>query len=179
MSIFFKNFGPYSKLRTANWPITWRKQTQPYNNPFYLYACLTWHKSFNFEAFCCWGEVVAPSEPPPEKERIRKTTKYWTMAVRVEREHSVSEINATYAMYKSSVPVYCLFVFACFLFLLWQFYATSYSLSIPARLQGTETGSKDRDEHFKNKWPNKSNKFLCITSYHDFVFLMIPDPFPL
>ena len=31
MSIFVKNFGPYSKLRTANWPIAWRKQTQPYN----------------------------------------------------------------------------------------------------------------------------------------------------
>ena len=29
MSIFFK------KLWTANWPITWRKQTQPYNNAFY------------------------------------------------------------------------------------------------------------------------------------------------
>ena len=27
MSVFFKNFGPYSKLRTANWPIAWRKQT--------------------------------------------------------------------------------------------------------------------------------------------------------
>ena len=32
MSIFFKNFGPYSKLRTENWPIAWRKQTQPYKN---------------------------------------------------------------------------------------------------------------------------------------------------
>ena len=31
MSILFKNFGPYGKLRTANWPIAWRKQTQPYN----------------------------------------------------------------------------------------------------------------------------------------------------
>ena len=35
MSIFFKNFGPYSKLWTANWPIAWRKQTQPYNNTNY------------------------------------------------------------------------------------------------------------------------------------------------
>ena len=35
MSIFFKNFGPYSKLRTANWPIAWRKQTQPYNKTCY------------------------------------------------------------------------------------------------------------------------------------------------
>ena len=31
MSIFFKNFGPYSKLQ----PIAGRKQTQPYNNAFY------------------------------------------------------------------------------------------------------------------------------------------------
>ena len=36
MSILFKNFGPYSKLRTANWPIAWRKQTQPYNNTTYI-----------------------------------------------------------------------------------------------------------------------------------------------
>ena len=35
MSIFFKNFGPYSKLQTANWPIAWRKQTQPYNKENY------------------------------------------------------------------------------------------------------------------------------------------------
>ena len=32
MSILLKNFGPYSKLRTAKWPIAWRKQTQSYNN---------------------------------------------------------------------------------------------------------------------------------------------------
>ena len=32
MSIFFKNFGPYSKLRTTNSPIEWRKQIQSYNN---------------------------------------------------------------------------------------------------------------------------------------------------
>ena len=36
MSIFFKTFGPYSKLRTANWPIAWWKQTQPYNNTPYF-----------------------------------------------------------------------------------------------------------------------------------------------
>ena len=29
---FLWNYGPYSKFRTANWPIAWRKQTQPYNN---------------------------------------------------------------------------------------------------------------------------------------------------
>ena len=36
MSIFFKNFGPYSKLRTANRPVAWRKQTRPYNKRTYL-----------------------------------------------------------------------------------------------------------------------------------------------
>ena len=30
-----EQFGPYSKLRTANWPIAWRKQTQPYNKKAY------------------------------------------------------------------------------------------------------------------------------------------------
>ena len=36
MSIFFKKFGPYSKLRTVNRPIAWPKQTQPYNNDSYV-----------------------------------------------------------------------------------------------------------------------------------------------
>ena len=36
MSIFFKKFGPYSKLRTVNRPIAWPKQTQPYNNNSYV-----------------------------------------------------------------------------------------------------------------------------------------------
>ena len=36
MSILFKNFGPYSKLRTADSPIGWPKQTQPYNKYFLL-----------------------------------------------------------------------------------------------------------------------------------------------
>ena len=38
MSIFLKNFGPYSKLRTANWPIAWRKQTQPYNGTYWFHS---------------------------------------------------------------------------------------------------------------------------------------------
>ena len=66
---------------------------------------------------------------------------------------------------KSSVPVYCLFVFACLFFILWLFVGSSYSLFI-SPLQDTETGSKD--EHSKNKWQNinfyKSNKVLCMVS---------------
>ena len=142
------------------------------NSPFlYLYSFLTWQKSLNFESFCCWGEVFVPREPP-KKERIRKTAKYWTMAMRVEREHSVFWYQC-YALIqfianilsKTSFPVYCFFVFACLFFLLWQFFASSYSLFI-SPLQSTETGSKD--EHSKNKWQNincyKSNKALCILS---------------
>ena len=145
---------------------------------FFLYLCafLTWHKSFNFAVFCCWGEVVVPSEPP-KKERIRKTAKYWTMAVRVEREHSVFW-NQCYVLIhfianilsKSSVPVYCLFVFACFFFLLWQFFCIFLFSVYSSLLQGTETGSKD--EHSKNKLQNtnftKATKFyacwLCVSN---------------
>ena len=137
----------------------------------YLYAFLTWHKSFNFESFCCWGEVVVPSKPP-KKERIRKIAKYWTMAMRVELEQSVFW-NQCYVLIhfianilsKTSFPVYCLLVFACLFFLLWQFFASSYSLLI-SPLQSTETGSKDK--HSKNKSQNincyKSNKVLCMLS---------------
>ena len=143
------------------------------SSPFlYLYAFLTWHKSFNFESFCCWGEVVVPSEPP-KKEKIRKTAKYWTMAVRIEQEHSVFwnqcyiRAHSIYSKYlsKTSFPVYCLFFFSCLFFLLWQFFASSYSLFI-SPLQSIETGSKD--EHSKNKSQNvncyKSNKVLCMLS---------------
>ena len=58
MSIFFKNFGPFCKLRTANWPIAWRKQTQPYDNLYYslsrlkfsngLYKIKTVHRLYTF-----------------------------------------------------------------------------------------------------------------------------------
>ena len=50
MSIFFKNFGPYSKLRTANWPIAWRKQTQPYNKGDVRHPIMTIR--FPNSAFC-------------------------------------------------------------------------------------------------------------------------------
>ena len=43
MSVFFKNFGPYSKLRTANWPVAWRKQTQPYNKHCYITGDFNFH----------------------------------------------------------------------------------------------------------------------------------------
>ena len=37
MSIFFEILG-----RTANWPIAWRKQTQPYNNVNYTYMSISY-----------------------------------------------------------------------------------------------------------------------------------------
>ena len=119
------------------------------STPFYiyLYAILTWHKSFNSVAFCCWGEVVVSSEPS-KRERIRKTAKYLTMAVRVEREHSVFW-NQCYVLIhfianilsKSSVPVYCLFVFACFFFLLCQFFCI-FLFSVYARFRVLKQGQK-------------------------------------
>ena len=135
------------------------------NSPFlYLYAFLTWHKSFNFESFRCWGEVVVPTEPP-KKERIRKTAKYWTMAVWIEGEHSVFW-NQCYVLIhfivnilsKTSFPVYCLFVFPFMAI----FFASSYSLFI-SPLQGTETGSKD--EHSKNKWQD----IICYKKQRSFM----------
>ena len=45
----------------------------------------TSHKSFNFAVFCCWGEVVVPSEPP-EREKTKKTAKYWTI-IKTQPEH--------------------------------------------------------------------------------------------
>ena len=53
MSIFFNNFGPYSKLRTANWPIAWRKQTQPYNNTQYDRVTLL---GVTFQSNCRFSE---------------------------------------------------------------------------------------------------------------------------
>ena len=47
MSIFFKHFCPYSKLRTANGPIAWRKQTQPYNKTEYSSLILVCRKLKN------------------------------------------------------------------------------------------------------------------------------------
>ena len=35
--------------------------------------------------FCCWGEVVVPSEPP-EREKTKKTAKYWTI-IKTQPEH--------------------------------------------------------------------------------------------
>ena len=45
----------------------------------------TSHKSFNFAVFWFWGDVVVPSEPP-EKEKTKKTAKYWTI-IRAQPEH--------------------------------------------------------------------------------------------
>ena len=89
MSIFFKNFGPYSKLRTANWPIAWRKQTQPYNNInydarparlslvvmspwFYQYQSCKWiTEQYEFALFNSLTQVVFT---PPQEDTSRQVT---------------------------------------------------------------------------------------------------------
>ena len=68
MSIFSKNFGPYSKLRTANWPIARRKQTEPYTKRCYqLYssrwACL--HEGGGPQI----GEVTCRGSPRLSRKR--------------------------------------------------------------------------------------------------------------
>ena len=52
MSIFFKNFGPYSNLRTANWPIAWRKQSLPYNKASVPEQSTHWNTSSHCDNFC-------------------------------------------------------------------------------------------------------------------------------
>ena len=81
MSIFLKKFGPYSKLRTANWPIAWRKQTQPYNNDILLerlcyvllFSCA--NKNFLFWHLSNDCQIVRPalvSGPPKRKKPYNK-----------------------------------------------------------------------------------------------------------
>ena len=105
------------------------------STPFYIFM----HFLPGISLLTLWRFVtVVVTSELPKKERIRKTAKYWTMAVRVEREHSVFW-NQCYVLIhfivnilskSSAVPVYCLFVFACFFYLLWQFFWSSYSLFI-------------------------------------------------
>ena len=69
------------------WAIKWffRVRNLRRSTTFYIYAFLTSHKSFDFVVFCCWGEVVVPSEPP-EREKTKKTAKYWTI-IKTQPEH--------------------------------------------------------------------------------------------
>ena len=105
------------------------------------------------------------------------------MEVRVERERQrflKSVLRAHFfianILNKSSAfPVRILFLYPFIAF----FFSSSYSLFIISPLQGTETGSKE--EHSKNKLQNtnftKATKFYAC--YRDFVFLTVPDAFPL
>ena len=70
----------------------------------------TWHKSFKFAVFCCGGEVVVPSDPP-EKQRIKKTAKHWTIIMMQWVEPEQTEwISATC----SSVKIVDFCFFSCF-----------------------------------------------------------------
>ena len=82
----------------------------------------TSHKSFEFAAFCCWGEVVVPSEPPVQ-ERIRKTAKYCTIIMIGVEPENTEWTSATCWSIKIAnicfVPVSLLLVTFLFHFLLW------------------------------------------------------------
>ena len=76
----------------------------------------------------------------------------------------------------SAVPVYCLFFFACFFFLLWQ-YLCIFLFSVYARFKILKQGQKmnipkinDRKQIAK-----KATKFY--TCYHNFALLTVPDAF--
>ena len=77
----------------------------------------TSHKSFNFAAFCCWGEVVVPSDPP-EIQRINKTSRHPNVIMmRVEPEHTewtsatCSSVKILFLFYCFTVAVYFLVSF--------------------------------------------------------------------
>ena len=83
---FLWNFGPYSKLRTANWPIAWRKQTQRWVSylmwlinvsllqlpgrgrschPEYVIYVFLWHESEAQGFSAHWNKKVGKHFPLP------------------------------------------------------------------------------------------------------------------
>ena len=67
-----------------------------------------------------------------------------------------SPINIANILSKSSVPVYCLFAFACFFFLLWQFFCLFlFSVYKPA----SEYWNRVKRWTFQNKWQKMHNLF--------------------
>ena len=105
------------------------------STPFYIFcAFLTWHKSFNFGAsFCCWGEVVVPSEPPKKRknqensEILNHGGENWTRTQRFLK--SVLRAHHFIANVWSKSSVVCLFFLLCFSSY-GNFFAPSYSLFI-------------------------------------------------
>ena len=87
-----------------------------------------------------------------------------------------SPINIANILRKSSVPVYCLFDFACLFFLLWQFFCLFlFSVYKPA----SEYWNRVKRWTFQKmtehaEFVSKATKFYAC--YHDFVFLTIPHP---
>ena len=76
----------------------------------------------------------------------------------------------------SAVPIYCLFLFACFFFLLWQFFCLFlFSVYKPA----SEYWNRVKRWTFQKmtehaEFVSKATKFYAC--YRDFVFLTIPHP---
>ena len=122
--------------------------------------------------FCCWGEVVVPSEPPKKRENQENSEilnhggESWTRTQRFLKSVLIAHHFIANILSKASaVPVYCLFVFACLFFLLWQFFCLFlFSVYKPA----SEYWNRVKRWTFQNKWQNmncyKSNKVLCMLS---------------
>ena len=80
--------------------------------------------------FCCWGEVVVPSEPP-EKEKTKKTAKYWTI-IRAQLETLRLLKSALSAHQLNSKYLFCsCFNVAGYLFILFPFMVEIFA-SFPA-----------------------------------------------
>ena len=88
----------------------------------------TWHKSFKFAVFCCGGEVVVPSDPP-EKQRIKKTAKHWTIIMMRWVEPEQTEwISATCSSVKIVDVCFFLFRFCWLLSYFISFYGSNTCL---------------------------------------------------
>ena len=97
---------------------------------FYLlqpcYRNLMYH--IYFAVFCCWGEVVVPSDDLSE-ERINKTAKHWTIIMmRVEPKHNPEQSSATCSSVKNSKYLFCsCFTVAGYFLISFSFTVRSYT----------------------------------------------------
>ena len=101
-----------------------------FNYIFYLlqpcYRNLMYH--IYFAVFCCWGEVVVPSDDLPEIQRINKTAKHWTIIMmRVEPKHNTEQTSATCSSVKNSEHLFCsCFTVAGYFLISFSFMVRSY-----------------------------------------------------
>ena len=105
-------------------------------NPFFIiffyllqpcYRNLMYH--IYFAVFCCWGEVVVPSDDLSEIQRINKTAKHWTIIMmRVEPKHNTEQSSATCSSVKNSKYLFCsCFTVAGYFLISFSFMVRSYT----------------------------------------------------